>query len=45
LDGYLNFPTPGDYTIGTYSDDGSLVWINDQLIVDNDGFHGSTDVN
>ncbi|SMF64898.1 PA14 domain-containing protein [Pseudobacteriovorax antillogorgiicola] len=30
---------PGDYYIGIRSDDGSRVFLNDQLIIDNDGQH------
>jgi fibro-slime domain-containing protein len=31
---------PGEYRIGTLSDDGSWVYINNKLVVDNGGVHG-----
>lgn len=36
----LVISTPGEYTFSTISDDGSQLFINDQLLVDNDGLHG-----
>jgi len=33
--GYLRIDVPGEYAFGTLSDDGSQVWINGQLVVDN----------
>jgi len=33
--GYLHIVVPGDYGFGTMSDDGSQVWIDGQLVVDN----------
>ncbi|MEI2691807.1 MAG: PA14 domain-containing protein [Anaerolineae bacterium] len=41
--GKLAIPTSGVYTIGTRSDDGSLVTIDGQLVVDNSGSHGAED--
>ncbi len=38
--GLLSVPRTGKYTFATNSDDGSRLYINDQLIVDNDGLHG-----
>ena len=38
--GYINIVTPGTYTFYTTSDDGSQLFINDEMIVDNDGLHG-----
>lgn len=35
--------TAGTWTFGTWSDDGSLLWIDDQLVVSNDGLHGATE--
>jgi len=35
----LNVPVTGSYTFATTSDDGSELYINDQLVVDNDGAH------
>lgn len=39
--GYIHAPQPGAYRFYTSSDDGSRLWIGDQLIVDNDGMHGN----
>ena len=39
--GNIQIHTPGLYTFSTTSDDGSRLWINNQMIVDNGGFHGS----
>ncbi len=36
----LSVPETGKYTFTTTSDDGSRLYINDRLIVDNDGLHG-----
>lgn len=33
--GYIRIDTAGEYGFGTISDDGSQIWIDDQLIVDN----------
>lgn len=33
--GYIKIDTAGEYGFGTISDDGSQIWINGQLIVDN----------
>ena len=41
--GKLAVPTAGLYTIGTRSDDGSFVFIDGQLVVDNGGSHGAED--
>ena len=38
--GFINIPTDGVYTFFTTSDDGSQLFINDELIVDNGGIHG-----
>lgn len=39
--GYVNVPADGSYTFYTSSDDGSRLYIGTQLVVDNDGLHGS----
>lgn len=41
--GKLAIPTSGLYTIGARSDDGSFVFIDGQLVVDNGGSHGAED--
>ncbi|MDL9978302.1 beta strand repeat-containing protein [Microbacterium sp. ASV49] len=33
--GLITFPTAGTYTFYTYADDGTDLWINDQLIINN----------
>lgn len=38
--GYVEVPREGVYTFYTESDDGSLLYIGDTLVVDNDGLHG-----
>ncbi len=37
--GYVAAPADGVYSFWTRSDDGSRLWIGDQLVVDNDGLH------
>lgn len=39
-EGYIRIPTAGNYTFFTSSDDGSMVFINGQAIVNNWGGHG-----
>lgn len=39
--GYLDIPADGVYTFSTYSDDGSRLYLHDQLVVDNDGSHSA----
>lgn len=39
--GRIKAPTTGTYTIGTYSDDGIRVWINDSLVINDWTVHGS----
>ncbi len=38
--GYLNIPSDGSYRFYLSSDDGSRLYINGELVVDNDGLHG-----
>ncbi len=38
--GWLEVPTASVWTLFTDSDDGSRLWIEDTLVVDNDGLHG-----
>ncbi|MBO9634709.1 MAG: alpha-L-fucosidase [Chitinophagaceae bacterium] len=40
FDGWIRIPLDGVYTFYLTSDDGSRMFLNDQLIVDNDGLHG-----
>lgn len=40
MDGYIEIDQGGSYQFYIASDDGSQLWINDQLIADNDGNHG-----
>ncbi|MGN6297558.1 MAG: PA14 domain-containing protein [Ginsengibacter sp.] len=39
--GFIDVPNDGQYTFYTSSDDGSLLYIDDQLVVNNDGLHSS----
>ena len=41
FNGYINVPSDGIYAFYTYSDDGSELWIDDELVVDNGGPHSS----
>ena len=40
-EGYIKIPAQGIYTFYTSSDDGSRLYIGQNLIVDNDGLHGN----
>lgn len=40
-EGYLLIETAGSYTFYTQSDDGSALYIDNNLVVDNDGAHGT----
>jgi hypothetical protein len=39
--GDITIPETGDYTFQTNSDDGSMLYIDEQLVVNNDGLHGT----
>ncbi|BDU23844.1 family 20 glycosylhydrolase [Flavobacterium sp. GSB-24] len=39
FNGYIFVPETGNYTFSTLSDDGSKLFIDDELTVDNDGIH------
>ncbi|KAF2512095.1 family 20 glycosylhydrolase [Flavobacterium zhairuonense] len=39
FNGYIYIPETGNYTFSTLSDDGSKLFIDDELIMDNDGIH------
>lgn len=41
FEGYVEVPASGVYTFYTYSDDGSNLYIGDELVVDNDGSHSA----
>ena len=41
LDGYLKVAADALYEFSLSSDDGSVLWIDDQLVVNNDGYHGA----
>ncbi len=40
-EGYIEVPATGIYTFYTYSDDGSKLYLHDQLVVNNDGSHSA----
>ncbi|MCB0635874.1 MAG: glycosyl hydrolase, partial [Lewinella sp.] len=40
VNGYLHIPKTNNYTFRITSDDGSRLYIDDQLVIDNDGLHG-----
>eukprot|EP01052_Picozoa_sp_SAG31_P081865 SAG31_NODE_41826_length_274_cov_0.708571_1_plen_41_part_01 len=37
----MTVPTDGSYNFATESDDGSLLYVDGQRVVDNDGLHGT----
>ena len=39
VEGFLTVEKPGEYGFRLMSDDGSILWIDDQLVIDNDGPH------
>lgn len=39
--GLLTFPATGTYTLYTYADDGTQLWINDTLVIDQWGSHAA----
>lgn len=41
FEAYLKVPKDGIYNFYTYTDDGSVLYIGDQLVVDNDGSHSA----
>ena len=41
--GYLKVDTAADYTLYLNSDDGSKLWIDGELLIDNNGLHGMTE--
>ncbi len=41
FEGWLEVVTAGEYTFELSSDDGSLLWLNDVMIINNDGLHAT----
>ena len=41
-EGAIDIKKSGEYTFYTTSDDGSMLFVNDEMVVDNDGDHGPT---
>lgn len=39
FDGFINVPADGIYEFQLESDDGAVLWIGDEAVVDNDGLH------
>ena len=44
FDGYVKIPDDGIYTFSTASDDGCWLYLNDTLLVNNDGCHGPAEI-
>ncbi|ASZ11512.1 beta-N-acetylhexosaminidase [Chitinophaga sp. MD30] len=42
-EGYINIPSDGLYDLGLTSDDGALLYIDDELLIDNDGEHAPSE--
>ena len=42
--GSIGLEVPGEYTFQTRSDDGSMLYIDREIVVDNDGVHGKRPV-
>ncbi len=42
--GYVKILVDGVYTFSTTSDDGSVIWLNNEKLVDNDGSHGAREM-
>ncbi|MEO0333317.1 MAG: PA14 domain-containing protein, partial [Bacteroidota bacterium] len=40
FEGFIDIPVAGEYTFYTRSDDGSKLYIDDEVVVNNDGLHG-----
>lgn len=43
-EGFINIPTSGNYRFSTQTDEGSRMWVNNQLVVSNDGLHTCTKI-
>ena len=44
LEGWLVAPARGVYRLGLATDDGSRLWLDGKLVVDNDGLHGASEI-
>ncbi|MDF1701539.1 MAG: DUF1080 domain-containing protein, partial [Planctomycetota bacterium] len=44
VDGFLEVPADGTYAFQLVSDDGSRFYLDDKVVVDHDGLHGSTEM-
>ena len=44
IKGYINIPVEGIYTFYLLSDDGSILKIDDEIVVDNDGPHAPAEI-
>lgn len=44
FEGFIRVPTGGAYTFSITSDDGSRLYIDDTLLIDNDGVHGEQEM-
>ena len=42
--GFIEVPVPAQYILSVESDDGSKMWVGDQLVVNNDGLHDIVEV-
>jgi len=40
FEGYIRIAADGIYTFNLHSDDGSILWMDDQMFIDYDGTHG-----
>lgn len=43
-EGFINIPSSGNYRFSTQTDEGSRMWVNNQLVVSNDGVHTCTKI-
>jgi len=44
-EGFINIPSSGNHVFSTQTDEGSRLWVNNVLVVDNDGIQSCTKVN
>jgi len=40
-EGFIHVPEDGQYGLRIWSDDGSILYLHDKLVIDNDGLHGT----